>query len=276
MLISSIKMDPLTVIGGVASIAGLLSESINLIQRIQQGIKNVSDGPKVLQVQADALETLRAYLQRVLAEETLQTAAVEDSVQKVRDICGDLEMLLNKMIAAQSKSRSKQLVLSLLREDGKERELRNISEKLNTTRLQLAMNIELVHVGITGSMERELEVVVSEIKRANIAVESVVQEALRIATLLEHRGEQGTGMGIAFFSALIYKTDRDITGRKEGRITWCNNMSFGQAKQLNGALGEPVEMTQNGRWEDNKAHGQSWQVNGSISQEAGMGFFNSK
>lgn len=63
---------------------------------------------------------------------------------------------------------------------------------------------------------------------------------------------------------------------KEGDMVWSNNMSFGQAKQLNAPVGKVEPSTVNRKWESNKAFCNSWQLNGPVSVEAGMSIFTAK
>lgn len=60
---------------------------------------------------------------------------------------------------------------------------------------------------------------------------------------------------------------------KEGDMVWSNNLSFGQAKQLNAPMGKTEPSAANRKWDSNKAFGKSRQLNGPVSADAGLSFF---
>lgn len=133
------------------------------------------------------LQSLESYLRLVKEEESLQTKAVEDAVGNTNTVCKDLELFLIKMCLAHNKSKGRQFAHNFMKGEDDEKELEGIGGRLNSARLQLSMNIQLVHVSVTGSVQEGIVAVMSEMRRVNGVVQRVLNEGLKIARLLENR-----------------------------------------------------------------------------------------
>jgi hypothetical protein len=124
----------------------------------------------------------------------LQTAAVAESVQKILQTSEELKQHLDYLTAEQTKSKGRQLMHSLKSGDKDEKEMEEILKKLDRARLELAMRIQLVNVGVMRSINDGLIAAIPTIRRTNRNVERVLDTGLKIAKLLKIREDQQRGM----------------------------------------------------------------------------------
>ncbi|KAH6892428.1 hypothetical protein B0T10DRAFT_458140 [Thelonectria olida] len=259
------------VIASAASVAQLLSQTINLAERILDARRTVRGYPKLLKEYEDQLEDLRKTLTLVRMEKELQTANVMDQTERVHSIAQELQSVLEEMSESMAKKKMRQYFHAITSGKRHEKGIAEILDRLDRAKTELRTRILLVHVGITGSLNGGFRAMLPLIQRVDRNVQSVLGSRLLVSSQLDGRWTSPEDDG----PLLLNEEDLRAIGcdppadTSPGERSYVGNLTFDQAQAINGDVGAIKWNTvPKCEYRKNEARGNSLQVNGNVDLQS--------
>lgn len=219
-------------------------------------------------------------------QEQLQTANVLHQVAEIRDISEELEEHLDKQIAKQKQSTSRQFVHALGRGFEDEETTEKILNRLQRAKADMSLQMQLAHIGISGDMQKGSLATLPLVRQVDAMLQLALGERLQVTSLLE---ESQTSQGklvheqdlqarrhsagsdtVPLSTTLMAKLNaRDATERNEVGRAYVRNKTYNQAQQIAGNIGA-VRWIAHARVEyrGDEARDESMQYLGDISEGA--------
>ena len=140
------------VVSSAAAVVQLLAQVIDLWQQIDTARDSVKTAPKVFDDTKAHASDLYDIIRDVECQPELQTAAIHAQIQRVEAVAIELNMILQAMAQRQRKSALRQGLRALGRAARDEAKLDDVLKRLERAKADLALRINVVHVGLSGEM----------------------------------------------------------------------------------------------------------------------------
>jgi len=173
------------VIGGTAAISQLLGQAITIIQKLQDARARVHGATDYLNGYKGQLDNLLSTLRLVQDEPELQTPVIEEQIQVIVSLGGELQSQLDAFAARLAKRKAKQYTHALISGEREEKDLENTMTQLDRAKADLTARIVTAHVGLSGTMRTGFTAAVAIVQRVDRNVQRVLGERLSIAAQLE-------------------------------------------------------------------------------------------
>ena len=147
----------------------------------------------MLEDHGEQLDALFNTLRLIEEDKGLQTARVIEQVAKVHKIAQELEDFLGEMAKRQTKSATRQYIHAMASGKRNENEIVGILDRLDRTKHELGIRIQVAQVGITGTLRDGFVAVLPTIQRTDLNVQRVLGARLSVAARLEERRSSVTG-----------------------------------------------------------------------------------
>ena len=180
-------MIPQGVVGGIAAISQLLDQAIRLVKSIQKAREKVRGTSERIDEYNDQLHNLLGTLTLVQGEKELQTPSIEEAIQTIIRIGGELMNHLNLLASWSGKNKARQYMHAFASGEKDEKAADDILDRLDRARAELNVRIITSHVGISGTIRDGFSAALSIVRRVDENVQRVLGEGLRIAAQLEGR-----------------------------------------------------------------------------------------
>ncbi|KXX76194.1 hypothetical protein MMYC01_208624 [Madurella mycetomatis] len=278
-------MSGLEILGAASTVLGLVESAINLAARLREARQRQKDLAGVLDRHAQELAETHRMVALIRNEEALQTAAVATKLIAMETVAQGLVATLTRIhtsVGDNGKQRRlTQFFYQLAHGSRDEADLQTAMEDLGRAKADLGLCISVAHVGLSRGLQDTLVLNTHLLERVDSAVRTVVgnDHGLLIGKLARGRPirEDGT---IAVTGDDLASLHRDRGGRSSsqtvpdgnstvGRHIVADNMTAGQALQINGPVGaQEWYKTSHLLVQDNEATGESTQINAGMSMEA--------
>lgn len=214
----------------------------------------VRTAPKVLKDVTAHLSNLQDILRNVEHEPELNTSAIRAQLDIIRTIILDLKQMLVDMVGLQQKSLLQQGIHALRYRTKDETSLWDVLKRLETSKLELAIRINVVHVEITRGVAQGVEKIEREARMERLErrehQDRLDQELRLQKTVQDAREEQ------------VKWEARKNRSEAQVRLLLEDNLSEDDSNQFNGIFG--FDNTWASTWAQvmgNKVVGKSMQKN---------------
>ncbi|CAI7669926.1 unnamed protein product [Penicillium crustosum] len=250
-------MDPLSI---TANVLALLETSIKITGRLR-----VAYSSSLLKQHHEELQRTESIIRVVHSEGCLETAAVTSELEKMKNLSQELLTLLERLDSGK-KSLPRQIAHQLTSGSQDEGHLAKIMERMNTTKTNIILHVQIAGVGLTRDGQSIIAANAAKISQLGQTVRDIIGDGqgLKIANLIKNEPlhEDGTVVldpdDLDQIGVSVPKggTSRVITG----------NLTRLQALQINGPVGEDEWKTiSHLEIRDNEAGPGSSQVNYPVS-----------
>ncbi|RYP76362.1 hypothetical protein DL771_001801 [Monosporascus sp. 5C6A] len=144
------------VVGSAAAVVQLLAQVIDLWQQIDTARDSVKTAPKVFDDTKAYASDLHDIIRDVECRPELHTAAIHAHIQRVEAVAIELNTILEAMAQRQRKSALWQGLRALGRAARDEAKLDDVLKRLERAKADLALRIDLVHVGVSAEMAENM------------------------------------------------------------------------------------------------------------------------
>ncbi len=141
------------IVGATASVVSLIGAAFTLVREIRTAREQVRGVTKTLENTSQQLEILEQSLHLVREEKALQTPDVVRQVGAVARIAEEIKIFFSRLAAEQRRNTMSQFVHALKSGDKKDRELREMLDRLDRARGELVLRISVAQVGLVGSLQ---------------------------------------------------------------------------------------------------------------------------
>ncbi|CAI7597741.1 unnamed protein product [Penicillium discolor] len=250
-------MDPLSI---TTSVLALLETSINITGRLR-----VAYSSSLLNQHHEELRRTESVIRVVHSEGCLETAAVTSELEKMKNLSQELLTLLERLDPGK-KSLPRQIAHQLTSGSQDERHLARIVERMNTTKTNIILHVQIAGVGLTRDGQSIIAANAAKISQLGRTVREILGDGqgLRIASLIQNQPlhEDGT---VALDQSDLNQIGISVTKGGTTRII-TGNLTRLQALQINGPVGEDEWKTiSHLEIRDNEAGPGSSQVNYPVS-----------
>ncbi|KAJ9137580.1 hypothetical protein NKR23_g9032 [Pleurostoma richardsiae] len=236
------------VIGTAASIIALVGTVSTLIQEVRSVRDRVRGASKTFDDISGQLDGLERSLNLVREEERLQTAGVEQQVEAINKVALELRAFLVRLASVtQQRGSFSQVVYMFKSGDKNDKQLEDITRRLDREKTQLILRISVVQVGLFGNLKDGFRVAFNVLQETNTRVKEMLGINLRLAERLTARHPQQPADGII----LLDKSDAESLGLTEQQFVAAtdtasvdadetsiyDNITLGQARIMTGDVG---------------------------------------
>ncbi|KAF2640902.1 hypothetical protein P280DRAFT_480369 [Massarina eburnea CBS 473.64] len=269
------------VLGAISAASALLEMAITMVGRIRKAYEQQKEFANIVGGHHDELKEIRDIIQLVEEETALRTAAITSQLVTIRDLTKKLIECLN-VLDLGDKRPIRKFAHHLVQGSKDQKAIADKMDKLGRAKSSLILQLQVVNVGLTRTVEENIVANVESIKRIDALLQQRFGEGqgLRLAEFLDSRLIQGDEVvalsehDIALFNreSTSLTADTDATLESATRSTTSRivvgNVTEEQALQINGPIGEE------GWWEvshlkirNNRASGKSIQINHGMSMD---------
>ncbi|KAF3770077.1 hypothetical protein M406DRAFT_325548 [Cryphonectria parasitica EP155] len=223
-------------IGSAAAIAQLLGEAIKLWQMISRARQAVRTAPEVRANTAGLLSSLLDTMHLVEREPNLQNPGVDQALQHIYAVAGELNHILEGMVARQRRSTLRQSLHALCRREAEEAHLRDVLGRLYGARGDLLLRINVLQVGLMGEVVEGMQKSELEVPTARQGPIRSADEDIHHRLVLEDNEtwEQADQVnGIIALEGSATSTTAELKG----------NRALGNSRQKNFILGGTVPLS---------------------------------
>ncbi|KAH7327748.1 hypothetical protein B0I35DRAFT_403215 [Stachybotrys elegans] len=250
-------MSGLEIAGGVIA---FIETAITILSRLRRTYERQKDLPGLLAKHINALIQIHSVIKVIRNEDTLQTSAVVAELGKMEMVAKELVTLVKQL--SRRRSASGQFFHQLVRGSDDEKKLEKVMQDLSREQDQLALYIQVAHVGLTRTMSDKIAVEAEIVDRIDKLVQQVFGDGkgLQMMKFLRSRGYED----VAALPAM-----ENESNPFDGSSLVQNNLTEDQAIQINGPIGG-ADWTEASRVriESNKSVHGSIMVNHAMSMEA--------
>lgn len=173
------------VIGGIASIIGVLGQSVELTRLIRRSLDHVRQGPVVLARYRSQLDTLGNTLHLLQEQETLYTDGINAQLTEMLPDIRSLQASIDAMAKRQASPSRRQFFHAIKVRDEHEKDIENQFAKLDRAHSHLQTRISLVNVGISQDINGQMVAAWPLIERMDEVVQRILGRRLQIAAAIE-------------------------------------------------------------------------------------------
>lgn len=187
------SMQQPEIIGTTASIVGLISTAISLVQHIKKARASVRGSSKSLDNVSALLDAISTSLRMVEAEPRIQTVEIEDQIKHIVEVEQELQALCHRLQAQQAKGTVHKYTHALKSGDEDDKKLAEILTKLQNARSELHLRISVINVGLVGNLQDGFQVARSTLQTTNALLRKGVGVTLVLAERLSNRDLETSG-----------------------------------------------------------------------------------
>jgi hypothetical protein len=180
-------------IGATASIVGLISTAITLVEQVQNARKCVKGRPKVMRNVAKQLKDLSQSLALVKEEKRIQTPCVKGQVKAVIEVAEELKKYFHDLESRQKRDPILAFFHALKAGNSEEKELDNILARLGSAKDELLFRISVTNVGLVGNIDDGFRVVRDVLTETNDHVKKLVARDLELMDCVRGRQTEEDG-----------------------------------------------------------------------------------
>ncbi|KAM7199519.1 hypothetical protein V8F20_005703 [Naviculisporaceae sp. PSN 640] len=145
------------VVSSAAAVLQLLAQAVTLVQQVYSMREAVKAAPKQLSDTQDQLSNLIETIEYVWNEPELHTPTIQTQMIVIRDISEELTHILGLMKALQERGKVYQGLYMLVKKTRDEGRLSDVLGRLARAKAELAIRIDVVHVGLTRGVRMGVE-----------------------------------------------------------------------------------------------------------------------
>lgn len=143
-------------ISSIAAITQVISQALELWQQIDQTRQAVRMAPKVLSDTKTQLANLADIIDDVERDTSLRTFKIFKQLNIIDSIATELNKILLSMAVLQRKSTLRQSLHAFIRRSRDEASLNDVLMRLEKAKAELAIRINVAHVGITRGIAEHM------------------------------------------------------------------------------------------------------------------------
>lgn len=254
------------VVGSVAAVTQILSQTISLIERIQDDRAMVKGASERMQNTTDEVEATRKTVVMIDEEKDLQKPLVIDQVKQVRTVCEELSSTLEDQQSRSERSTLRRISHSLRKGKDENHEMDDLLDRLSRGKNELMQRIQCVHVGVSRDSNKILVASLPRIKMLDDKLRSVLGVNLQIRELLEKDRSLEWAMTVPLKPSVLEALRDPIEYSEAQQLRSYNaNVTDGRANLIAGDVGEVTTPTNmNIEYKGNAARGDSTMVLGGM------------
>ncbi|KAK8019186.1 hypothetical protein PG990_004324 [Apiospora arundinis] len=252
----------------------MFESAVDLIKSVRAAYDHVRGTSKTLDHTSQQLETLYRSLALVQDEPNLRTARVINQVSRVEEAGKELQGFLEKLQLSQEEQNTAQQhwhAFTSGKDDDKE--LAAIRGRLDSTRAELMLCIQIVGVGLFTNLDGGFRVMAANLNEVNRKVEEALNFKLRLFELVSNRPPNAGTLQQPF------APDPDSTQKATPDVynEIYNNITIDQARVITGDIGvqewlKKIETTRRNIIRNNNMKGKSFILTGNVGGDAAKTF----